>query len=96
MFGADYLLAWQVLMNSLLRVVMLCTRSTRETEVNTSRRKSQDYIAILNDHRAQALGCRMLSALMDHCKSCHNCDVPFDMTETVAYKHCGDKKVSGK
>jgi hypothetical protein len=42
-------------MNSLLRVVKLCTQSTGENEVNTSRKKSQDYTAIVNGDGAQAL-----------------------------------------
>ena len=56
-FGGDYLPPYQVLMNSLLRVVKLCTQSTKENEVNTSRKKSQDYTAIVNGDGAQALGC---------------------------------------
>ncbi len=39
----------------------------------------------------------MPPALIDHCKNCRNGDVPFDIRETVAYKHCGGKKkVNGK
>jgi hypothetical protein len=34
----------------------------------------------------------MPPALMDYCKNCHEGDVPFDMTETIAYKHCGGRR----